>query len=436
MTWRNWAGNQRTDPRHMVLARDAGDVVEAVKGAQRDGLRVKALGSGHSFSAIAVPEDIALRPPSDPDLLLVDGVTGLVTAPAGLPLHRLNVLLWERGLALPNLGDIDAQTVAGAISTGTHGTGATHRGLAAQVRALEIVLADGSLMTCSAGEHPEVFAAARIGLGALGVLTHVTLQAVPAFRLHAVETAMPLPDVLTGLDELVAGNEHFEFYWFPHTDIAATKSNNRTEATGPTRGRVAEWVGDDLLGNGAFGLACRLGAAVPWLVPAINRRMAAQMAAAEYVDRSFRVFTSPRRVRFVEMEYGVPREAIHEALAGLRAAAARHGRAVTFPVEVRFAAADDIPLSTAAERDSAYIAVHVYRGQPHEAYFSAVETVLAGLGGRPHWGKLHTQTAATLRERYPAFDGFVALRDRLDPEGRFTNAYLDRVLGAPGRSAR
>ncbi|HET6259510.1 D-arabinono-1,4-lactone oxidase [Pseudonocardia sp.] len=436
MSWRNWAGNQRTDPKRTVVARDVADVVEVVKGAQRDGLRVKAVGSGHSFTAIAVPEDIALRPPANPNLLLVESVTGQVTVPAALPLHRLNLLLWERGLALPNLGDIDAQTVAGAISTGTHGTGATHRGLAAQVRALEIVLADGSVMTCSATQHPEVFAAARIGLGALGVLTHVTLQAVPAFRLHAVETAMPLQEVLGALDELVAANEHFEFYWFPHTDIAATKRNNRTEAAGPTRGRVAEWVGDDLLGNAAFELTCRLGAAVPRLVPPINRLMAGQMPAGEYVDRSYRVFTSPRRVRFVEMEYGVPREAIHEALAGLRAAAARHARAVTFPVEVRFAAADDIPLSTAAGRDSAYIAVHVYRGQPHEAYFGAVEAVLAGVGGRPHWGKLHTQTAATLCERYPAFDGFVALRDRLDPEGRFTNAYLDRVLGAPGTSVR
>jgi FAD/FMN-containing dehydrogenase len=171
---------------------------------------------------------------------------------------------------------------------------------------------------------------------------------------------------------------------------------------------------------------------VPTLVPRVNQLMARQMAAAEYVDRSYRVFTSPRRVRFVEMEYAIPRAAIHEALAGLRAAATRHGRAVTFPVEVRFAAADDVPLSTATGRESAYVAVHVYRGRPHEAYFGAVEAVMAGLDGRPHWGKLHTQTAATLRGRYPAFDDFVALRNRLDPEGRFTNAYLDRVLGAPG----
>ncbi|MHA6785438.1 D-arabinono-1,4-lactone oxidase [Pseudonocardia saturnea] len=427
MTWWNWAGNQRTDPTRTVLARDAGDVVDAVQAAQRDGLRVKALGSGHSFTAIAVADDVAVVSPSDPARVRVDG--DLVTVPAGLPLHALNALLWERGRALPNLGDIDAQTVAGAISTGTHGTGATHRGLAAQVRALDIVTADGSLLTCSPTEHADVFTAARVGLGALGILVSVTLATVPAFRLHAVEAPVPLAAVLADLDALVASNEHVEFYWFPHTGIAATKRNNRTDATGPVRGRVAEWVGDELVGNTAFGAVCRLGDRVPRLVPRINRLVAGRFAASEYVDRSYRVFTSPRRVRFLEMEYAVPREAVHEAFDGLRAAAARHARAVTFPVEVRFAAADDIPLSTASGRDSAYLAVHVHRGQPHEAYFGAVENVMTALGGRPHWGKLHTRTAADLRALYPGFDRFTALRDRLDPDRRFTNAYLDRVLG-------
>jgi FAD-linked oxidoreductase len=427
MTWRNWAGNQRTDPARTVLARDAGDVVDAVKAAQRDGLRVKALGSGHSFTAIAVAEDVALVAPSDPARVRIDG--DLVTVPAGLSLHALNALLWERGRALPNLGDIDAQTVAGAISTGTHGTGAGHRGLAAQVRALDLVTADGSLLSCSPTEHADVFAAARIGLGALGILVSVTLATVPAFRLHAVEAPMPLESVLADLDGIVASTEHVEFYWFPHTGIAATKRNHRTVATGPVRGRVAGWVGDELVGNTAFGAVCRLGDRAPRLVPRLNRLVAGRFAASEYVDRSYRVFTSPRRVRFLEMEYAVPREAVHEAFDGLRAAAARHARAVTFPVEVRFAAADDIPLSTASGRDSAYLAVHVHRGQPHEAYFGAVENVMTALGGRPHWGKLHTQTAASLRSRYPGFAAFVALRDRLDPDRRFTNAYLDRVLG-------
>jgi L-gulono-1,4-lactone dehydrogenase len=423
--WSNWAGNQRTHPARTITAHDTEDVVDVVKAAARDGLRVKALGAGHSFTAIAVPDGVALRAPANPTLLAVDA-TGIATVPAGMTLRALNPLLWQRGWALPNLGDIDAQTVAGAISTGTHGTGARHRGLADQVRALELVTADGAVRTCSPSENAEIFATARVGLGALGLLTAVTLQAVPAFRLHALEVARPLEGALNLLD---GDDEHVEFYWFPHTDIAATKRNNRTDADGPVRGRVAEWVGDELLGNGAFAVACRVGAALPGLVPSINRLSAGRFAASEYVDRSYRVFTSPRRVRFIEMEYAVPRAALPEAFAGLRRAVERHGQAVTFPVEVRVAAADDIPLSTAFGRDSAYLAVHVHRGEPYEAYFGAVEAVMRDLDGRPHWGKLHSQAAADLRLAYPEFDAFVALRDRLDPERRFSNAHLERVLG-------
>jgi len=423
--WRNWAGNQRTDPVRTVTAHDTGEVVAAVKDAARDGLRLKAIGSGHSFTAIAVPDDVAVRAPSDPRLLQVDA-TGLATVPAGMTLRTLNPLLWARGWALPNLGDIDAQTVAGAIATGTHGTGARHRGLADQVRALELVTADGAVRSCSPSENADVFAAARVGLGALGILVSVTLQAVPAFRLHAIEAARPLEGALELFD---GDDDHVEFFWFPHTDVAATKRNNPTDAHGPARGRVAEWVGDELIGNGAFALVCRLGAAAPRLVPGLNRFAAGQFAHSEYVDRSYRVFTSPRRVRFLEMEYAVPRAALPDAFAGLRRAVERHGQAVTFPVEVRVAAADDIPLSTASGRDSAYLAVHVHRGEPHEAYFGAVEAVLRDLDGRPHWGKLHTRAAADLRPAYPGFDAFVALRDRLDPERRFGNAYLERVLG-------
>ncbi|HZG91069.1 MAG TPA: D-arabinono-1,4-lactone oxidase [Pseudonocardia sp.] len=428
-TWQNWAGNQRTDPVRTVRARDAGDVAAAIGEAARDGLRVKALGSGHSFTGVAVADGVAVLTPSDPAGLRVDSATGRAVVPAGMTLRALNELLWRHGRALPNLGDIDAQTIAGAISTGTHGTGAGHRGLAAQVVGCRIVLADGSVVDCSAEHEPELFSVARLGLGAFGVLVEVTLQTVPAFMLHAREAALPLPGVLSELDALTAENEHFEFYWFPHTDVAATKRNNRSHADGPTRGKVAEWVGDDLLGNGAFGALCRAGRTAPRLVPRLNRLLADRFAAGEYVDRCYRVFTSPRRVRFLEMEYAVPREAFGEAFAGLRAAVDRHARGVMFPVEVRVAAADEVPLSTASGRDSAYLAVHVHRGQPHEAYFGAVESVMVALGGRPHWGKLHTRTAATLRGSYPEFDRVVALRDELDPERRFGNAYLERVLG-------
>jgi FAD-linked oxidoreductase len=428
--WTNWAGNQRTSPVRTLTARDTEDVIAAVKTAAREGLRVRPTGSGHSFTGIGVPDGVALAAPSSPHLLRVDGTR--VRVPAGMTLRTLNPLLWARGLALPNLGDIDAQTVAGAVATGTHGTGAGHQGIAAGIRGLEMVLADGSAVTASATENPELFRHARVGLGALGVVTAVELETVPAFGLHARESARPLAELLESFDELAAAHDHVEFYWFPHTDLAATKVNDRTAEAGPTRGRAAEWVGDELLGNGAFEAVCRLGSRVPSLVPRLNRLLAGQMANTEYVDRSYRVFTSPRRVRFLEMEYAVPRAALREAFDGLRAAAARHAADVVFPVEVRVAGADDVPLSTASGRDTAYLAVHVYRGRPHEAYFSAVESVMTALGGRPHWGKLHTRTAAQLATSYPEFGAFVALRDRLDPEGRFTNAHLDRILGRPG----
>ncbi|WFG42360.1 D-arabinono-1,4-lactone oxidase [Pseudonocardia alni] len=427
--WRNWAGNQRTRPIRTVHARDADDVVRAVRDAAEGDLRVRPLGSGHSFTGIGVPDGVALAVPADPAAIRLDG--GLVTVPAGVTLHTLNRWLWAHGRALPNLGDIEAQTVAGAISTGTHGTGAGYRGIADGVRRLRLVDGLGELHELGPAADPDLFDLARVGLGALGVLVEVTLATVPAFHLHARESARPLTEVLERLDDLAAGHDHVEFYWFPHTTTAVLKTNDRTERRSPGRGRVAALVGDEVLGNGAFGLVQRVAALAPPLVPRLNRVMAGQMAAGEYVAPSYAVFCSPRRVRFLEMEYAVPRAALPEAFAGLRAAAARHAHDVAFPVEVRILRGDDIALSTAYGRDTAYLAVHVHSGRPHEAYFGAVESVLSALDGRPHWGKLHTRTAEQLRPRYPRFDAFVAARDRLDPAGRFRNPYLDRVLGVP-----
>ncbi|ANY05342.1 D-arabinono-1,4-lactone oxidase [Pseudonocardia sp. HH130630-07] len=434
--WRNWAGNQRARPVHTVHARTADEVAATVRAAAGSGTRVRALGSGHSFTGVGLPDGVALRPPSAPARIRLDG--SLVHVPAGVRLHELNRWLWAHGRALPNLGDIEQQTVAGAVSTGTHGTGAGYQGIAAGIDGLEIVLADATVHRLTGrdagGRLAGLFDAARTGLGALGVLTELTLRTVPAFALHAVETVRPVQEVLDGMDQLAARHDHVEFYWFPHTDLAVLKTNDRTDPadrSGPRRGRAAAWVADELLGNAGFGLACRAGELLPGAVPRLNAFLARRMPATEYADRSHAVFCSPRRVRFVEMEYAVPREALPEAFAGLRAAAARHAGGVTFPVEIRVLGRDDVPLSTAHGRDTAYLAVHVRAGRPYASYFGAVEPVLAALDGRPHWGKLHTLTAARLRPRYPRFTEFVALRDRLDPEGRFRNPYLDRVLGVP-----
>jgi FAD-linked oxidoreductase len=406
------------------------ELAAAVRRAAEDGLRVKAVGTGHSFTSIAATDGMVIRPHLLTGIRGIDRANMTVTVEAGTPLKRLNMALAREGLSLTNMGDIMEQTVSGAISTGTHGTGRDSASIAAQIKGLELVTADGSVLTCSEKENPDVFAAARIGLGALGVVTAVTFAVEPVFLLTAREEPMPLEKVLAEFDELWAENEHFEFYWFPHTGNTNTKRNNRSAGPENPVGRWAGWFEDEFLSNGVFQVANWVGRAVPATVPAIARISSRALSARTYTDIPYKVFTSPRRVRFVEMEYAVPRAALPEVLRELKAMVDRSGVRVSFPVEVRTAPADDITLSTASGRDSAYVAVHMFRGTPYQRYFTAAERVFTAHEGRPHWGKIHTRDAAYFSGIYPRFGEFTALRDRLDPERRFQNDYLRRVLGS------
>lgn len=401
-----------------------GAVIEAAEA----GRRVKMVGSGHSFTSIALSDGILLRPDRYNKLLSVDAMARTVTVQSGIRLQDLNEELAGHGLALENLGDIAYQTVAGAISTATHGTGREFRGLAAQVKAIRLVTGDGAIIECSTDSEPGVFRAACVGLGAAGLLSTVTLQCVPAFNLHAVEMPMRVDEVLESLDEHIESNDHFEFFWVPHTGWALTKRNRRTNEPVQPRGRWTELKDDILLGNYAFDAICRLGRLRPALIPRLIRALPAT-GRVEYIERSDRVFASPRLVRFYEMEYAIPREAAVEALNRVRAFIKESGLMISFPVEVRFTKGDDIYLSTAHGRDTCYIAVHVYRGMHYQQYFEAVESIMDDYGGRPHWGKLHFQKAATLAARYPCWDDFQQVRARIDPAGLFSNPYLDRVLG-------
>jgi FAD-linked oxidoreductase len=332
---------------------------------------------------------------------------------------------------MANLGDIDAQTLAGALSTGTHGTGARLGGLATQVEALELVLADGSLVTCSAASRPELFAAARVGLGALGVITSVTLRCVPSFTLAADERPVPVDEVLEQFDSLAAANDHFEFYWFPYGRQALVKRNNRLGPAGAAMPGWRRFWEFEVMENAAFGTLCRLGRARPPLIPALNRFSSAALSSRSYADVSHRVFVTPRRVRFVESEYAVPRESLLHVLGELRRQVPRLADPVMFPVEVRVAAADDIWLSTAYGRDTAYVAIHQYTGLPYRSYFDLFESIVADVAGRPHWGKMHTLGTERLRTLYPRYDEFRQVRAEVDPEARFGNAYLTQVLGDP-----
>jgi L-gulono-1,4-lactone dehydrogenase len=430
-TWTNWAGTETTHPVRRTHPSSPDELADDVRAAVAQGLRVKAVGSGHSFTGVAVTDGLLVHLDKMARIRSVDVPSGLVTVEAGMSLHRLNEALDTHGLALANLGDIDVQTVSGAIATGTHGTGHALGGLATQVVGLELLTVDGALVQCSASESPKTFAAARIGLGALGVVTAMTLQCVPAFALRAAEAPMPLEEVLEGFDELAEGNDHFEFYWFPHTRRTLTKRNNRVPVGERMRPvpRVRGWVDDELLSNTVFGWSQRVTARVPRITNPVNKALSHGLSAREYVDASYRVFCSSRRVRFREMEYAVPRDTLVDVLRSVQAWVDSSGERIPFPIEVRVAAADDVWLSTAYQRETAYIAVHQYHRLDHEPYFRAVESIVGGVAGRPHWGKLHYQEADRLERLYPRFQDWRQVRARLDPSGVFANEYLDRTFG-------
>jgi L-gulono-1,4-lactone dehydrogenase len=423
--WINWGGNQQSLAVDVLTPGTVDEVTAHVKEASGTGRRVKVVGSGHSFTAIAVANDQRLLLDRMTDLIAVDGP--LVKVQAGMPLWKLNETLARHGLAMPNLGDIDAQTVAGAVSTGTHGTGITHTTLAACVEGVTIVTGTGEVLTLSKGD--DIFPATQLGIGALGILVEVTLRCVPAFTLLADERPMALPDVLAGLDEWIPSNEHVEFYWYPYTDRAQLKRNNKVPANDRPLSSFRGWMDDEFLANTVWQGVCRLGRRVPAVVPTVQSIAARALTARTYTERSDRVFCTPRRVHFTEMEYEIPRAALGEALGALPKIIDGLPFKVQFPVEVRFTGPDDVWLSHGYGRESAYIAVHQFTGAPYEPYFRAFEAVCRPLGGRPHWGKLHYRTAEDLRPVYPKFDDFVAVRDRLDPARVFTNDYLDRVLG-------
>lgn len=427
--WRNWAGTATGSPARWERPADPEQIADVVKHAERDGLPVRVVGAGHSFTPAAVTDGVAV------DLARWTGVAdvrdNLVTVRAGTTLCELNATLDRHGLAMTNLGDIDAQTIAGAISTGTHGTGANYGGLATQVAGLELVLADGSVVSCSPTERPDLFAAARLGLGALGVISTVTLECEPSFILAADERPEPIDELFGRFPDLVAEHDHIEFHWFPYGSKALVKRNNRLpkDAKPEPLSPLRHYVEYELLENVTLGAMSRLGRAVPRLVRPLHRTVDAVLSARTYSDVSHRVFVSSRNVRFVESEYAIPRESLLDVLGELRREIPKLPDPVMFPLEIRVAAADDVWLSTAHGRDSAYIAIHQYVGMPYRQYFDLFESIVAGVAGRPHWGKMHTLDAERLAALYPRFDDFRRVRAAVDPDGRFVNPYTAQVIG-------
>jgi L-gulono-1,4-lactone dehydrogenase len=427
--WTNWGGTASCRPAEVEFPSTEEEIVAALKRAEAGGERVKVPGSGHSFTDIACTGGRMIKLDNYNKVLGVDQEAKTVTVEAGITIWSLADELASHGLAFPNLGDIGYQTIAGAISTSTHGSGNKLGGLATQVKAMRLILADGSSLDLSDSYDQETFRAAKVSLGALGIISTVTLQCVPAFTLHAVEGPGTFDEVLAEFDRYAAENDHCDLYWFPYGDGCLVKTNNRTEEPPRPKGRFRAWFEDEFVGNSVFGFSNRVMRARPKWIPAVHRLTGRLISRSEYSDRSDRVFTSPRRVRFAEMEYAIPRHAAVEVAREVRRMLQEKRFDVAFPVEMRTSAGDDVFLSTAHGRPTAYIAVHQFQGMEYEPYFREVEAIMRAHDGRPHWGKIHFQGHHSLREVYPMWGRFAAVRSRLDPHGRFRNAYLDRVLG-------
>jgi len=426
--WTNWAGDQGCDPAYIERPGTLDALQKTIARLVERGHRVRASASGHSFTDCALTEGVMIRLDSLTRKLDFDRSSGLFKVEAGAVLHDLNRMLDAEGVAFENLGDIDRQTIAGSISTGTHGTGERFQNVSAQVEALELIAPDGSLVTIDDSE-PDLLRAARVAVGSLGVVYSVTMRTVPAYTINRVDSPKPLREVLGSLDELNAGTDHFEFYVFPGTDVALCRESERTqEPPAPKHPAVVygqevmleNWVGK------AFSAAVR---ARPELAPRLAELASKGIGRATKVDSSYKVFASERHIKFTEMEYAVPRERGRELIEGVLDIASRPELHVAWPIEVRFVAGDDSLLSPSHEQDTCYVAVHQDRKLAWEPYFRRVEAHARSLGGRPHWGKRHFRTAADLAPAYPRWDAFQAARARLDPEGVFTNAYSDRVLG-------
>ncbi len=431
--WRNWAGDQRCTPSSVARPSTVAEVSALVAAAASSGTTIKAVGAGHSFTDIALTQGVQLHLDGISGLLRVDREAKLATVAGGTRLHEIPALLAPYGLAMENLGDIDKQSIAGAISTGTHGTGVRFGGIATQVRALTMVTGTGEIKHCSATENPDLFAVARVGLGALGIIVEVTLACVDAFMLHAVERPERLAAVLESLPERNATLDHFEFYWFPHTDTALTKTNTRHPVGGLPQGvsplsAVTHLVDDVLVSNTLFSALCTVSGKMPAIIPRLNKTASKLTGNREFGDLSHKVFATERTVRFREMEYAVPLAQIPTVLAELEAMIMRRGLHISFPVEVRSAAADDIALSTANHRESGYIAIHQHVKTAPLEYFRAAEEIFRAHEGRPHWGKWHFLQSKDFCQLYPDLEKFCIVRDDLDPRRVFRNAYLDRVL--------
>ena len=427
--WTNWARNQSSYPHKLFRPKSEAEITEIVSLGVARRLKVRPIGNGHSFSSIGLTDGFLVSLESMNRITNIDREQMQVTVGAGITISDLNRELHKIGFALPNLGDIDAQSLAGAIATGTHGTGIEYNSISSAIVGMRIATGDGSVIDISESRNSEFLGPSRVSLGALGIITSVTLQCVPAFNLKIVEFTAKLPEIISRFKIEEMNADFVEFFWFPHTGLAEIKICNKTASANTRANKVSTFVTDEAIRNLGFSLLNQFWVQFPNSVNRTVNSLIKENVRPERIDASHKVFCSKRRVKFLEMEYSVPREYLFDAFGEVQRVIEGLSFPVTFPVEVRSLGADNIPLSMASERKTGFIAVHLYYRAGSKDFFTKIENIMDQFNGRPHWGKLHSLESTKLSKLYPRWTEFAEIREALDPDGHFTNPYLERVLG-------
>lgn len=426
--WSNWSGNVTCQPLQIFKPNTEAQLQAFVKKANEENKRIRVVGSGHSFTPIAATNEYMLSLVNLQGLIHLNKEKLQATVWAGTTIKQLGILLHEQGLAQINLGDIDKQSVAGATSTGTHGTGINFGSLSTQIIAITLVLANGEILQVNEQENTELLNAVRVGLGVLGIITQVTLQLTKSYKLEYKAAKGSLAQTLAQLEMYKQQNRNFEFYWFPYTDAVQLKFSNETQE--PVQDSAFKrYINQHLMENKALGLLCKIAAKFPSSFKKINKIMGAAIGSERKINYSHLVYATERAVKFKEMEYNIPAEYFVEAMLKIQDTIEKYNYNIFFPIECRWVQADSIWLSPAYQRASAYIAFHVYEGTEHQAYFKEMESICRAYNGRPHWGKMHTRTYEDLKPAYDKFNDFCALRKRLDPKGLLLNPHTAQIFG-------
>ncbi len=399
--WSNWSGNVTCQPQRIETPTNEDSLIALISQTQSSHRKLRVAGTGHSFVPLCASDEMIISLDKLQGVITTDVAAGEATVWAGTKIHQLGEPLHQAGLAMETMGDIDRQSIAGAVSTGTHGTGPSLGSISTQVIGLRLILASGEILECSADQAPDIFKAAQVSLGALSVISQIRLRVLPTYRIHEKTWVMPLEECVAEVNNLIAQNRHFEFFWLPQDDVCAMKTLNITEAE-------------------------------PQPVPQSSQLAApgtpARYVGQERIDHSYKIIPSERNNRFNETEFAVPEAQGLACFLELRQLMRQHYPDVVWPIEYRTLKADDIYLSPAYQRATVTLSVHEAYDRPYQAFFADVEAIFRNYQGRPHWGKLHTHRAAELEALYPQWKRFQTIREQLDPQGRLMNKHLQMIF--------